>query len=177
MKNMKRVLCITIGLLATLWCSYGWGQGRVLDVDLCAVAAHPEDYNGKFVRVRGTLKSTMETYVISKTDCAAIPLERPDSVTPQTDFSLLKNADLRKLEKMHLANSKQMQCFGPCPTGPYYDPITATVVGRVDAVPESAAQGPVLQRRGFGHNRSSSVRIVVQRYSNVQGHKRTDSKN
>jgi hypothetical protein len=176
MKNMKERSCIAIGLLASLSCSYGWGQSKVFDVDLCVVAAHPEDYNGKFVRVRGTLRSTMETYVIAKIDCAAIPLERPESVSPQPGFSLRRNADLRKLEKMHLANSKQMQCLGPCPTGPYYDPITSTVVGRVDAVSESATEGPVLQRRGFGHNRSSSVRIVVHRYENVQGHKQTESK-
>jgi hypothetical protein len=170
---MKFKLLFACGLFSLLWCSCAWSQTRVREADLCEIAAHPEDYNGQFVRVRGTLESTMETYVVAKSDCAAIPLEHPKSVTPQPDFDLHQNADLKKLEKMQLANSKQMQCFGPCPKGPYFDAITATVVGRVDAVPASAAQGPVLQRRGFGNRRGSPVRIVVKSYSDVEGRKRT----
>lgn len=171
---MKSKLSLAVGIVGLLWCSSAWSQTTVREVDLCEIAAHPESYNGQFVRVRGTLESTMETYVIAKGNCAAIPLEHPRSVTPQPDFVLQRNGDLKKLEKMQHANSKQMQCLGPCPRGPYYDPITATVVGRVDAVPPSAVEGPPLQRRGFGIRRGSPVRIVVKSYSDVEGHRRAD---
>ncbi len=147
---MKSKRSLAVGTFGLLWCSCAWSQTNVREADLCEFAAHPENYNGQFVRVHGTLESTLETYVIAKGDCAAIPLEHPKSVTPQPAFALQENADLKKLEKMQHANSKQMQCFGPCPSGPYYDPITATVVGRVDAVPASVVHGPPLQRRGFG---------------------------
>src|SRR6266700_5518382 len=147
---MKSKRSLAVGTFGLLWCSCAWSQTNVREADLCEFAAHPENYNGQFVRVHGTLESTLETYVIAKGDCAAIPLEHPKSVTPQPAFALQENADLKKLEKMQHANSKQMQCFGTCPSGPYYDPITATVVGRVDAVPASVVHGPPLQRRGFG---------------------------
>ncbi len=171
---MKFKLSLAIGTFGLLLCSCAWSQTNVREADLCEIAAHPEDYNGQFVRVRGMLESTMETYVIAKGDCAAIPLEHPKSGTSEPAFFLRRNADLKKLEKMQHANSKQMQCFGPCPRGPYYDPITATVVGRVDAVPASMVQGPPIQRRGFGNRHESQVRIVVKSYSDVEGHKRAD---
>lgn len=171
---MSSKLRVAVGIFGLLWCSCAWSQPRVREADLCEIAAHPEDYNGQFVRVRGRLESTMETYVIAKGDCAAIPLEYPRSIVPQPDFSLQRNAAFKKLEKMQRANSRQMQCVGPCPSGPYYDPITAIVVGRVDAVPASEVQGPPLQRRGFGIRRGSPVRIVVKSYSDVQGQVRSD---
>lgn len=171
---MKFRLSLAVVVCCLLWCTCAWSQTNVHEADLCEIAAHPESYNGQFVRVRGTLESTMETYVIAKADCAAIPLEHPKSVTPLPAFALQRNADLKKLERMQHANGKQIQCFGPCPSGPYYDPITATVLGRVDAVPAQAAQGPPLQRRGFGNRHGSQVRIVVRSYSNVKGHKRAD---
>jgi len=173
MRNFK--LLVLSGVLGLVFCSSARGQDRVRDVDLCDLAAHPMDFNGQTVRVHGNLESTIETYVIAKTDCAAIPLEHPASVTPKPRFSLQRNAALKKLEKMQRANSNQMQCLGPCPKGPFYDPITATVVGRVDAVPESSIQGPPLQRRGFGDKRASPVRIVVQSYTDVEGHIRPNS--
>jgi hypothetical protein len=126
---MKSKRLVAVGIFSLLWCSCAWSQTRVREADLCKIAAHPEDYSGQFVRVRGTLDSTMETYVISKGDCAAIPLEHPKSVTPQPAFILQRNADLKRLERMQVANSKQMQCIGSSPSGPYYDPITAIVVG------------------------------------------------
>jgi hypothetical protein len=172
---MRSKLSLAVGICCFLWCCSARGQTSAREVDLCEIAAHPENYNGQLVRVRGTLESTIETYVIAKADCAAIPLEHPKSITPQPAFTLQRNADLKKLEKMQHSNGKQMQCLGPCPSGPYYDPITATVVGRVDAVPESSVQGPPLQRRGFGNKHGSQVRIVVKSYSNVEGHKRADS--
>jgi hypothetical protein len=171
---MKFKLSLAVGIVGLLSGSCAWSQTSVREADLCEIAAHPESYNGQLVRVRGTLESTMETYVIAKADCAAIPLEHPESVKPQPAFALQRNADLKKLEKMPHSNSKQMECLGPCPSGPYYDPITATVVGRVDAVPGSAVQGPHLQRRGFGNRHGSQVRIIVKSYSNVEGHKRAD---
>jgi hypothetical protein len=171
----KSNLFAVSGVLALVFCCSARGQDRVREVDLCDLAAHPMDFNGQTVRLHGDLESTTETYVIAKTDCAAIPLEHPATVTPRPSFSLQKNAALRKLEKMQRVNSKQMQCLGPCPKGSYYDPITATVIGRVDAVPESYVQGPPLQRRGFGDKRASVVRIVVRSYTEVDGHIRPNS--
>lgn len=129
------------------------------------------EFNGQMVRVRGDLESTIETYVVTKGNCAAIPLEGPESVTPRPSFTLRKDAAYRRLDQMQRANSRQLQCVGPCPKGPFYT-IAGTVIGRVDAVPESAVQGPPLQRRGFGNNHASNVRIVVESYSGVEGHKR-----
>ena len=172
---MKSQLSLAVGVYGLLWCTCAWSQTKVHEADLCKIAAHPETYNGQFVRVRGALESTMETYVIAKVDCAAIPLEHPKSVNPLPAFALRRNAALKKLERMQHANSKQIECLGPCPSGPYYDPITATVLGRVDAVPAQAIQGPPLRRRGFGNRHESQVRIVVKSYSDVEGHKRTDA--
>lgn len=173
---MRTAKALVLGsIFGLVMCCSARGQEAVREVDLCDVAAHPMDFNGQMVRVHGSLESTIETYVITKADCAAIPLEHPASVTPKPNFSLQKNAALRKLEKMQKANSKQMQCLGPCPKGPYYDPITATVIGRVDAVPESSVHGPALQRRGFGDKRASVVRIIVQSYAEVEGRIRPNS--
>lgn len=174
--KMRDLRLLVVGaVLGLVFSCSARGQDRVRDVDLCDLAAHPMDFNGQMIRVHGNLESTIETYVIAKPDCAAIPLEYPASVTPKPSFSLQKNAALKKLEKMQRANSKQMQCLGPCPKGPYYGPITATVIGRVDAVPASSIQGSPLQRRGFGDKRASAVRIVVQSYAEVEGHLRPNS--
>ncbi len=173
---MRNPKLFTLGtILGLVFCCSARGQDRVREVDLCDLAAHPMNFNGLMIRVHGNLESTIETYVIAKKDCAAIPLEYPASVTPKPSFRLQKNAALKKLEKMQRANNMQMQCLGPCPKGPYYDPITATVIGRVDALPESSVQGLPLQRRGFGDKRASPVRIVVQSYAEVEGHKRLNS--
>lgn len=168
-------LLAVVGVLGIALCCALRGQDRVHNVDLCDLAAHPMDFNGQMVRVRGSLESTIETYVIAKAGCAAIPLEYPALVTPKPGFSLEKNAALRRLENMQRANSKQMQCLGSCPKGTYYDPITATVIGRVDAVQESSVQRPPLQRRGFGDKRASAVRIIVRSYAKVEGHERPSS--
>jgi hypothetical protein len=169
---MKMRLAI-LAVCCLIGCLYANGQTPVREADLCEIAAHPMDFNGQLVHVRGDLESTIETYVITKTGCAAIPLEHPESVTPRPGFTLQKNAAFRRLEQMQRANNKQLQCVGPCPKGPYYI-ITATLIGRVDAVPESAVQGPPLQRRGFGKRHGSVVRIVVKSYSEVEGHKRAE---
>jgi hypothetical protein len=146
-------------------------QIGIPETDLCEIAAHPMEFNGQMVRVRGELEYTLETYLIAKRDCAAVPLEEPESLKPRPSFSLRKDAAYRKLEQLQRANSKQMQCLGPCLKGSFYN-ITATVTGRVDAVPVSAVQGPPLHRRGFGYKHESTVRIVVQSYSEVVGHQR-----
>jgi hypothetical protein len=172
---MKSNLIITVGICTLAWCCCAKGQSKVREADLCEIAAHPMDYTGQMVQIRGELESTMEAYVIAKSDCAAIPLEHPELVTPRPDFVLQKNAAYKKLEKMLRANGKQMQCLGPCPKGPYYVPITATLVGRVDTVPESDVQGSLIQRRGFGNAHRSTVRIIVESYSEVEGHIRPDS--
>jgi hypothetical protein len=169
--NAMRATFVILGSCCLILCSNAEAQTTVREADLCEIAAHPMEFNGQMVRVRGDLESTIETYVIAKGKCAAVPPEDPESVTPRPTFALRKDAAYRKLERMQRANSKQMQCVGPCPNGPYYH-ITATVMGRVDAVPESAVQGPPLQWRGFGNRHGSTVRIVIQSYSEVDGHKR-----
>ena len=74
---MKSKLSLAVGIFGLLCCSCAWSETNVREVDLCEIAAHSENYNGQFVRVRGTLESTMETYVIAKGSLTS--LERDSS--------------------------------------------------------------------------------------------------
>ncbi len=136
-----------------------------LNVSLCDLYEHPEDYTGKMIKVRGgsvgnELRIEDILHDARSRPCSAymgIIVVFPDHVKPIPGFDLLQDAALKKLEEA-LNHS-----------GPIH--IDATYAGRFDAVfawrdhqRVRVGQG---SEPGFGKKHEYDARIVLREVSDV----------
>jgi hypothetical protein len=137
---------------------------------VCEVLRTPSAFNGKIVRLSGTVTVAFEYLALSQDTCRAIWLDLPDvnSVQPKPSFHLLRDENFARFEKL-LATKK-----------------TADVVllGRLDGVDE-IQKGTTVQRQGklddgsgsavvsftsngFGHLGQYKTRLVLERVLSVE---------
>jgi hypothetical protein len=137
---------------------------------VCDVLSKPSAFNGKMVRLSGTVDISFEYLALSQGTCRAIWLDLPgvDPVHPDPSFQMLRDDNLAQFMKL-LATRK-----------------TADVVllGRLDGVDEIQQGQTVREERkhkdgsesavvgfhsnGFGHMGQYKARLVLQRVVAVQ---------
>lgn len=187
---MKRVL-IT---LACLFMGAMTAGAQTVDARVCDILAHPGDFNGKMVRITGTVIAGFDEFVIRDTSCKqavnAIWLDYPAgtkakagpmavvtlqlaknspgqaTAVSETPVTLDTGGDFRKLDSILSAPAKTP---GRC-LGCVRSTATATLTGRLDAVDVVALEktGSMFTTvRGFGNLARYPARLVIQSVANV----------
>jgi len=160
MRKLVSVGC----LLASL--NVGLCEGpQAIAVSMCTINQSPKLYNGKMVRVRGTVARAegLALYVDSKECKTAIALAFPDE-EPQirAPFHLIRDDDFRKFQSYldaPAANQPKLPPgWGGWGTAHRYCDIQVTVIGKFQAVSEEKA----LRGRGFGNAGASPFQLTVQ---------------
>lgn len=164
---------------------------QAVETTVCEILAHPAAYDGKLVRVTGTVVAALDEFAIKDRPCGhavdAIWLSYPEgtkaksgpvamlsvqlavndpSAAARPEIKLDKNKDFKRFDE---ALSDQAKDKGDCLGCPRYS-VRATFAGRIDAV-----DTPVLARhgrtfdvvRGFGNMNRYPARLVLQSVSKV----------
>jgi hypothetical protein len=189
---MKRLLVLALFLSAGA-CAL---RAQVVDTTICDVLKNPASFNGKMVRIKGTVSAGLDQFILRGPSCSqpvdAIWLAYPDGtkgkaapdamleIRPAHNFAGKYTAVERtpvKLEK-----DKEFKQFDSLLAeehnkGPYtclgcrrYD-VNATVVGRLDGVADASLQrdgsGKIVGFGGFGNMNAYPARLVIQSVSDV----------
>ena len=173
--SVTRLRIIAAAIFMTLFQCVAFGaETKISPVDttVCQVMADPEQYDGKFVRLRARVRSEFEVSAIvdPDADCDFIWLDSyggdPITMTSITSLepnlnrpavTLQRNRALKKLEKSLRAEMYPRNRGSICMDCKRYD-VVATLTGRIDV-----AQG----RSGFGHMNYYKVRMVLESVSSV----------
>lgn len=188
---MKRSLFLAIFLFA----GAGALQAQVVDTTVCDVLKNPASFNGKMVRIKGTVSVGLDQFIVRGPDCGlpvdAIWLAYPEGtkgkagpdamleLQPAHNFAGKYTAPTRtpvKLEKdkafkqfdsiLSEQHKGQYLCLG-CRR---YQ-AAATLVGRLDGVADASLQrdasGKITGFGGFGNMNVYPARLVLQSVSDV----------
>ena len=178
--------CVLLGALAA--------GAQTVDTKVCDILAHAKEFDGKMVRITGTVAAGFDEFVIRDTSCGenvnAIWLDYPAGTKAKggpmavVTLQLAKNSpgqatsvarlpvkldtggDFRKLDAILSASVKTPgRCLG-CVRAT----ATATLIGRLDAVDAVALEksgGMFTTVKGFGNLGRYPVRLVIQSVSNI----------
>jgi hypothetical protein len=134
---------------------------------VCQIAAHPSDYVGKIIRVRGEVGQWPHDLALWSDQCdtekIVIAYPGEQSVKPPVDFELRRDQDIKKFERLLVAKNKD---------GGYRYAVAATFTGRLD-ISETVGfvrdeAGKVRGIQGYGHPFPfSRFQLVVQSVSDV----------
>jgi hypothetical protein len=187
---MKRIIFAIVCLLM----SVGAVSAQAVDAKVCDILAHPKDFNGKTVRVTGTVVAGFDEFMIRDTSCKqsvnAIWLDYPAGTKAKAGpvavvtLQLAKNSpgqstsvsalpvtldtggDFKKFDSILSAPVKTPgQCLG-C----VRSTVTATVTGRLDSVDAVSLEktGAIFTAvKGFGNLARYPARLVIQSVANV----------
>jgi hypothetical protein len=189
---MKRALTFVF-ILGFSCCLYA----QAVDTTVCEILDHPLSFNGKIVRIKGTVAASFDQFVIKGADCGInvnknIWLSYPEGakakagpsvqvhIQPARNFAGEVPAAQRTpvtLDK----NNKDFKLFDSQLAAPYKKGgmclgcnkflVTATLMGRLDAVEKADLAhdkaGKIIGFGGFGHMNAYSARLVLQSVSDV----------
>jgi len=189
---MKRLF-----VLALLICASACGlYAQVVDTTVCDILKNPVSFNGKLVRIKGTVTAGFDQFVVKDVSCAqdvnAIWLAYPEKskakagpaavvemqparnfagtvvATARTPVTLDKGGDFKNFDSLLATPHEHGNgiCFG---CGRYE--VSATLVGRIDGVANAAlardATGRITGLGGFGNMNAYPARLVLQSVSGV----------
>jgi hypothetical protein len=171
---------------------------QVTDASVCEILANPPSFDGKIVRIKGTVVAGFEEFAISGAGCGhavnAIWLAYPEgakakagpaailrlqlaknhpavvnSVT-RAEVTLDRNKDFKNFDNLLSAPAKMS---GLC-LGCVKNTVEATLVGRLDGTKDSGflrdESGRVIGVGGFGHLNRYTARLVLQSVSDITAH-------
>ena len=189
---MKRALTFVF-VLGFSCCLYA----QAVDTAVCEILNNPQSFNGKIVRIKGTVAASFDQFVVKGADCGInvnknIWLSYPEgtkakagpavmvqvqpahnfagdvTAVQRTPVTLDKNNKDFKLFDSQLA--AQYRKGGMC-LGCNKFEVTATLVGRLDAVDKAVVRrdkaGKIIGFGGFGHMNAYATRLVLQSVSEV----------
>lgn len=187
---MNRVFIALVFLLM----SAGAARAQTVDAKVCDILAHPKEFDGKIVRVTGTVAVGFDEFIIRDTACKesvnaiwlAFPAGTKAKVGPaaMVTLQLAKNSpgratpiagmpvtldtggDFKKFDSILSASAKTS---GRC-LGCVRSTATATLTGRLDAVDSVSlekAGSMFTQVKGFGNLARYPSRLVIQSVANV----------
>jgi len=189
--RMKRFLAIAF-VCAFSCCLYA----QVVDATVCEILKNPVAFNGKIIRVKGTVVAGFDQFVVKGIGCPPagnnnIWLSYPEgtkasagpammvqiqparnftgtvAVVERTPVQLDMNKDFKQFDSLLATQYKK---GGMC-LGCNKFEVTATLVGRLDAVEKTELQrdkaGKIIGLGGFGHLNAYAVRLVLQSVSDV----------
>jgi hypothetical protein len=185
-RSLIAIVCLVIGA--------GAAGAQTVDTKLCDILAHPGDFNGKMVRVTGTVVAGFDEFIIRDTSCKrsvnAIWLDYPTGTKAKAGpvavitLQLAKNSPGQatavsampvtldaggNFKEFDSALSASVRISGPC-LGCVRSTVTATVTGRldaVDAVSLEKAGSMFTVVKGFGNLARYPARLVIQSVANV----------
>jgi hypothetical protein len=189
---MKRLFCIAIFCLATVSI-----HGQAVDTSVCDILKAPQAFNGKTVRIKGTVSSGFDEFIIKAEGCryhiGGIWLAYPEGTKAKSGpvailqlqeasnfagtsapveraaVTLDKNKDFKQFDSLLAAPYKGS---GIC-LGCTKSEVSATLTGRVDAVQPALRRdtsGKIIGIPGFGNLNAYPVRLVLQSVSEVEAH-------
>jgi hypothetical protein len=133
-----------------------------VEVTLCELYQHPEQYQGRIISVRGTILGYKEIWIETPTSqrvptrpaYMTILLDAPENIRPKPFFKLEKDEAYRQYEN---AQSKGMR-------------IEATLEGRFDPVFTWKEQKRIRvgEGQGFGKKHRADARIALRRMSDLK---------
>ena len=186
---MKRLLAV--GLVCAFSCCL---HAQVVDTTVCDILKNPASFNGKIVRIKGTVESGFDQFVIKGDKCGqkvnAFWLDYPEGskakagptamleLQPAANFAEAVTAPQRA--PVTLQKDKEFKKFdselavpakinGMC-LGCHRYQVSATLVGRLDGVDEALKRDPsgkILSLSGFGNMNLYPARLVLQSVSDV----------
>ncbi len=187
---MKRLFAIA--LISLFSCSL---QAQVVDATVCAVLQNPATYNGKMVRIKGTVSASLDRFAIEGAGCgqriddiwltypegtkaksgpiAVVELEPAQNYTGALDtakpapVTLEKSKDFKEFDSLLSAQFKENSMCLACSK----NKVTATLVGRIDSVGGAGwtrdKDNKVVSWSGFGNLNAYVARMVLQSVSDV----------
>ena len=189
---MKRFLAMALALSASVCCAHA----QVVDTTVCDVLKNPKSFDGKMVRIKGTVVAGFDEFIIQGADCHnevnAIWLAYPQGTkakagplatvvlqpaknfagavpaVTRTPVSLDKVKDFKTFDS--LLSTPHNKGNGMC-LGCNRYAVSATLVGRLDGVDSAAIQrdkaGKIIGLGGFGNLNAYAARLVLQSVSDV----------
>jgi hypothetical protein len=190
---MKRLFCIAaIFLVVTSL------HAQAVDTTVCDILKDPQSFNGKIVRIKATVSSGLDEFIVRGEDChhaiSSIWLAYPEGtkakagpaaileLQPASNFSgEVKPADRTPvtLDK----NNKDFKQFDSLLATSYKSngicigcvkfEVSATLTGRLDAAEPALrrdAAGKIVGISGFGNLNAWSARLVLQSVADVASH-------
>jgi hypothetical protein len=185
-------IAMKAGLAVLVMAMSGAAKAQVVHATVCEVLAKPASFDGKIVRIRGTVIAGMDEFAIRDKSCgaavngiwlgypagtngkagpAAIVQMGPAANGPapraaaRVDVKLDKSKEWKQFDSMLGTAVKSSSCLG-CTK---YT-VTATLVGRLDGVAATGAShagGKVSGIGGFGSMNAYAARLVLQSVSDV----------
>jgi hypothetical protein len=189
---MKRALTFVF-VLGFSCCLYA----QAVDTTVCDILNNPVSFNGKIVRIKGTVAAGFDQFVVKGADCGLnvnknIWLSYPEGIKAKAGPAAIVQVqparnfagDVPAVQRTPVTldkNSKDFKLFDSQLATPYKKggmclgcnkfEVTATLVGRLDAVEKAGVQrdkaGKIVGFGGFGHMNTYAARLVLQEVSDV----------
>jgi hypothetical protein len=187
---MKRLFALA--LLSACSCCL---HAQAVDTTVCEILKNPVSFNGKTVKIKGTVAAGFDQFVIKGADCGqkvdAIWLSYPEGTKAKAGPAAVvqlqpaKNftgtvADAGQRAAVTLEKSKDFKQFDSLLSAPFKGDglclgcgrytVTATLVGRLDGVKAGIQRdkdGKITAIDGFGNLNTYSARLVLQSVSEV----------
>lgn len=169
---------------------------QAIDTTVCAVLKDPASFDGKTVRIKGTVVAGFDQFVVNDADCGddvnGIWLAYPSGtkaksgpaaiveLEPAHDFAgkvapeahpavpLTRDKEFKQFDM--LLSQRHDQNGGVCLGCPRYR-VQATLVGRLDAVATAGVQrdasGKIVGLDGFGNLNDYPVRLILESVADV----------
>jgi hypothetical protein len=169
---------------------------QAVDTSVCDILKDPQPFNGKIVRMKGTVSAGFDEFILKADGCkyhiGGIWLAYPEGtkaksgpvailqLQPASNFAGTVASTERAA--VTLDKSKDFKQFDSLLSAPYKgngvclgcnkSEVSATFTGRVDAVQPALrrdAAGKIIDISGFGNLNAYPVRLVLQSVSEVSG--------
>ncbi len=196
-KNMKRALAFVFLVCASACSLYAQaGNTTAVDTTVCAVLANPKSFNGKIVRIQGTVVAGFDQFIIKGENCGqpvnAIWLSYPPGTkgkagpiallqlqaahnfagklpaVTRTPVTLDRDKEFKRFDSLLAQPHKKGG--GMC-LGCFQNAVSATLTGRLDGVADAALQrnaaGKIVGLGGFGNMNAYPERLVLQSVTDV----------
>lgn len=189
---MKRLCGLTL-LLGMLACG---AFAQTVDTTVCAVLKDPASFNGKTVRIKGTVNTSFDQFVVSDGDCGkdvnGIWLAYPPGtkaksgpiamveLAPARNFAgtaapvarpavtLTRDKPFKEFDSLL---SQKHEVSGALCLGCARNQVQATLVGRLDGVADASvarnASGKITGLGGFGNLNAYPARLVLASVADV----------
>lgn len=141
------------------FCTFSWRQGgtQPIEITLCDLYQHPDQYAGKMVKVRGTIAGNdMWIDAFTEKPCSSsmsVVVVFPNQVKPAPDFDLVKDDSFTKFENA-MYHARPIH-------------IDATFEGRFDSVITVQDGKRTTVGKRYGKKHEHDGRIVLYRVSDV----------
>jgi hypothetical protein len=191
---MKRHLAQILAAAAIV-CAAVDAHAQATDTTVCAVLKNPKTFDGKMVRIKGTVVTGLDQFVLNDGDCgkevnsiwlaypqgakaksgplAMLELEPAHNfagtVTPATRTAVTLEKDKAFKQFDSVLAQQHHGPTGLCLGCSKYD-VQATITGRLDGVDNSQVRrenGKIVSLGGFGNANAYTARLVIQSVADV----------